>query len=135
LDGASAAAFRAGGYDWTGIDREPKSGLDVIQATTPDLSPAVAELTRRGLQYDLVIDDGSHRLPCQLAALEALWPFMAPSGVLLIEDIQSEANADNLIAAAARTGAHVALLDTRPRSRRYDDLMLAVSRESLGWLS
>jgi hypothetical protein len=135
LDGASAAAFRAAGYAWTGIDREPKAGLDVIQTTTPDLSPAVTELTRRGLQYDLVIDDGSHKLPCQLAALEALWPFVAPAGVLLIEDIQSEANADALIAAAARTGANVALVDTRGRSARYDDLMLAVSREPLEWLS
>lgn len=37
--------------------------------------------------FDVVVDDGSHRGDDQIAALEALWPCVAPGGVYIIEDL------------------------------------------------
>jgi hypothetical protein len=133
LDGASSAAFRAGGYHYTGIDRSLVGGVDVIQCTTPDFAPACAELDRRGLLYDLVIDDGSHALECQAAAINALWRFVRPGGVLWIEDIQSEHNFRELLRIARQAAPHVQGLDMRHLRGRYDDLAIVLSREPLAW--
>jgi hypothetical protein len=133
LDGASCAAFRAAGYRYAGIDRSLVAGVDVIQCTTPDFAPACAELQRRQQQYDLVVDDGSHRLECQAAAISALWPFVAISGCMWIEDIQSEYNFRKLLRIARQTAPHVQALDMRHLRGRYDDLAIVLSRESLAW--
>jgi hypothetical protein len=133
FNGSSAAAFRAAGYQYTGIDRSLVGGVDVIQCTTPDFAPACSELDRRGLQYDLVIDDGSHRLECQAAAISALWRFVAPNGVLWIEDIQSEHAFRELLQIARATALHVQGLDMRGLRGRYDDLTVLMSAEPLAW--
>jgi SAM-dependent methyltransferase len=133
FNGSSAAAFRAAGYQYTGIDRSLVGGVDVIQCTTPDFAPACAELDRRGLQYDLVIDDGSHRLECQAAAISALWRFVRPGGCLWIEDIQSVGAFRELVRIAKATAPHVQALDVRHLRGRYDDLAIAMSSEPLAW--
>ena len=38
-------------------------------------------------QLDLIIDDAAHVLAHQVAALEALWPKLAPGGIYIVEDL------------------------------------------------
>jgi len=135
FNGASAAAFQAAGYRYTGIDRSLVGGVDVIQCTTPDFAPACAELDRRGLLYDLVIDDGSHKLECQAAAISALWRFVRPGGCLWIEDIQSEHAFRELLRIAKATAPHVQGLDMRSLRGRYDDLAVLIFAEPLAWFA
>lgn len=133
LNGSSAAAFRAAGYEYTGIDRSGVGGVDVIQCTTPDFAPAVGELLRRGLIYDLIIDDGSHLLECQAAAISALWQFVAQCGVMWIEDIQSTHNLTELQRVGVVASQHVQACDMRHLRGRHDDLAIVLSREPLAW--
>ncbi len=41
------------------------------------------------LQFDLIIDDGSHRGDHQQITLESLWPTLKPGGMYVIEDLNN----------------------------------------------
>jgi len=60
--------------------------------------------------FDVIIDDGSHDVVGQRAALAALWPILRPGGVFAVEDIHSSyikehgggpGNPGNMVARAA----------------------------------
>jgi hypothetical protein len=52
--------------------------------------PAVLEsVADRYGPFDVVIDDGSHRMDHQQLAFETLWPHVKPGGLLIIEDINT----------------------------------------------
>lgn len=105
----------------TGIDirpvPDPPAGCTVIlgDATRPEILDAL------GSAYDIVIDDGSHRLRDQIATFELLCPRLAPGGIYVIEDIQSDADRD-AIQAATRGAFEV--LDRRAVKGRYDDVLM-----------
>jgi predicted O-methyltransferase YrrM len=40
-------------------------------------------------KFDIIIDDGSHRVDHQRTSFEALWPFVAVEGLYVIEDLES----------------------------------------------
>lgn len=44
---------------------------------------------RRSLFYNLIIDDGSHVPSHQILTLKKLWPTLKPSGIYIIEDIET----------------------------------------------
>jgi cephalosporin hydroxylase len=48
---------------------------------------AALDLATAGMRFDIVIDDGSHLLEQQLAALEVLMSKMMPGGLYYVEDI------------------------------------------------
>jgi predicted O-methyltransferase YrrM len=89
--------------------------LPVIVATAPDFSPVLKQL--QGQQFDLIIDDGSHQLTHQQAAVEQLWPLLRAGGVFVVEDIQSELDAYEF----AREGGWT--FEDWRESGRYDDLI------------
>ena len=37
--------------------------------------------------YDIIIDDGGHTPEEQMVTFEALWPYIAPGGIYVIEDL------------------------------------------------
>jgi hypothetical protein len=39
--------------------------------------------------FDLIVDDGGHRIPEQLIALDTLWPHLTAGGVYIIEDLHT----------------------------------------------
>jgi predicted O-methyltransferase YrrM len=98
-----------------GVDRNAVPDLPVIVATAPDFSPVLQAL--QGQQFDLIIDDGSHILQHQQAAVEQLWPLLRPGGVFVVEDIQSELDGY----AFAREGGWT--FEDLRESGRYDDLI------------
>ena len=75
-----------------------------------DIEPRVVELAERGIElhvgdqsdpaflqhladrygrFDVVIDDGSHLPPHQIASITHLWPHLAEGGVYLVEDLHT----------------------------------------------
>lgn len=81
----------------TGVDIEPAcrayeaDGIDVVIGEQGD--PAFWErfLGERA-PIDVVIDDGSHRSPDQIATLTALLPTLRPGGVYICEDTHDPTN-------------------------------------------
>jgi predicted O-methyltransferase YrrM len=98
-----------------GVDRQAVPDLPVIVATAPDFGPVLQALA--GQQFDLIIDDGSHVLQHQQAAVAQLWPLLRPGGVFVVEDIQSQEDAN----AFAQEGCWT--FEDLRESGRYDDLI------------
>jgi predicted O-methyltransferase YrrM len=121
--GASIRAWRylPQPVEVVGIDRNPCPGIPVLRCTAPDFSPALEQL--HGQQFDLIIDDGSHRPEHQVAAIEQLSPLLRPGGVFVVEDI-----ADDSARAAVRDAFpddwQTTVEDFRPIKGRYDDVIV-----------
>lgn len=50
---------------------------------------ALDRMARRlGGEFDLVIDDGSHKAAHQILSFRALWPFVSDGGAYVIEDVR-----------------------------------------------
>jgi cephalosporin hydroxylase len=77
-----------------GVDRDPKREHDsnrvqTIVADQADRAQLAAVLERCGRDWDLIIDDGGHRMDEQQASLGALFPAVRPGGVYVIEDVHT----------------------------------------------
>ena len=76
----------------------------LARASTADLSFAMdqgdpaslARLARDTEPYDVIIDDGSHKMSHQVNSLRALWPAVRPGGAYVLEDL-STSFVDNYI--------------------------------------
>jgi SAM-dependent methyltransferase len=49
----------------------------------------LAELVSKHGPFDIILDDGSHRMADQITSLEALWPALRPGGTYAVEDIHT----------------------------------------------
>jgi predicted O-methyltransferase YrrM len=121
--GASIRAWRhlASPVEVVGIDRNPCPGIPVLRCTAPDFSPALEQLA--GQQFDLIIDDGSHKAEHQVAAIEQLSPLLRPGGVFVVEDIADDA-ARMAVRDAFPDEWQTAVEDFRPLKGRYDDVIV-----------
>lgn len=72
--------------------------------------------------FDLIVDDGCHWENEQKLTFALLWPRLRPGGMMIIEDIQSEASFDTF------RGMGGEIVDRRPVQNRGDDI-LAVFRK------
>lgn len=92
-DGGSHLAWRNGGCDCYGIDKNPDTkkieqyGVKVLIGSVMDkqFMQAVANKLKF---IDVVIDDGGHRPYQQAAAFNVLWPVVIFNGWYCIEDLQ-----------------------------------------------
>lgn len=68
---------------------------DVVEGSTPVFGDGYAVDTWSGLpgDFDLIVDDGTHKLKDIVRGIQAFVPHLAVGGVLLIEDIASEDDA------------------------------------------
>jgi len=104
-----------------GIDRNPCPGIPVLRCTAPDFRPAIEQLA--GQQFDLIIDDGSHRPEHQVAAIEQLSPLLRPGGLFVIEDIADD-SAKTTVRDAFPDHWQTTVEDFRPLKGRYDDVIV-----------
>jgi hypothetical protein len=107
-----------------GIDPDPllepvPEGVHVIcaDAYTAETARRVAALSGG---YDLIVDDGSHALGDQLAAIRLYRPLLAPGGLLVIEDVD---HLDHVRSAFTDAGS-CEIFDLRPVKNRYDDVLV-----------
>lgn len=79
-------------------------------------------------QYDIIIDDGSHRLVDLVYVAKHYYPLLAPGGVLILEDIPDERllpDLADLFTPEQQKGIRV--FDMR-ESGRFDDLIWSIQR-------
>lgn len=121
--GASIRAWRhlPDPVEVVGIDRNPCPGIPVIRCTAPDFSPALEQL--QGQQFDLIIDDGSHKAEHQIAAIQQLAPLIRAGGVFVVEDLQDDA-ATAAVQSAFPDDWTAIVQDWRRQSGRYDDVIV-----------
>jgi predicted O-methyltransferase YrrM len=77
--------------------------------------------------FDIIIEDGPHNLETQMFALKEYSKLLKKGGVLIIEDIQSESDLNELLTVKLR-GKTVEVVDLRHIKNRYDDLMIVVRK-------
>lgn len=77
-----------------GVDVDPRctaaaeDGIEILIGDQADRG-FLAEIRRRYPRIDIVIDDGGHTMPQQIASFEELYPHVQPEGVYLCEDIHT----------------------------------------------
>ena len=76
---------------------------------------------------DILIDDGPHSLNSQLFTVKVLSNKINPGGILIIEDIENDANLQALINGVPfHLRPYTEIKDLRDIKNRYDDLMLII---------
>lgn len=111
--------------EWRGNcieDCKKYQNISLMQCNAYDYSFA-ANTTK----IDILIDDGPHSLDSQLFTVKILSNKINPGGILIIEDIESDANLQALINAVPfHLKPYVEVKDLRSIKNRYDDLMLII---------
>jgi hypothetical protein len=62
------------------------AGIKVLVLDSTDADEVQASL--RGRRFHIIIDDGFHTPEAQLATFNALYPFLEPTGIYIIEDVE-----------------------------------------------
>jgi DNA polymerase III delta prime subunit len=78
--------------------------------------------------FDIVIEDGSHKLRDQVKTLEVVWPSVRPGGYYIIEDV---AEADALRHILRSHPGFLGLIDFRQVKGRYDDVLAVLYKEKV----
>ena len=107
-----------------GVDEKAISQFTTIVTKTPDYSPVINICRGLNLRFDLIIDDGGHEEDSQILGLYYLREFLSPSGIYVIEDLQSQEVID-------RMGRFegVEIIDLR-HSKGLNDDVLAVWKQA-----
>lgn len=107
-------------------------GVDIVDppGEYPEATIIVGDATNPATfehldNFDVIIDDGSHRLKDQLATFHLLWPKLNPNGVYLIEDIHDLEYVQHYFKALA---TDVKIHDWRGVKGRADDIIIEIRK-------
>lgn len=79
-------------------------------------------------QFDIIIDDGSHRIEDQLKTFHILFETrLKPNGYYIIEDVQ---NFDTNKKYFEKLHKNVSIIDRRNVKNRYDDVLIIIKKDS-----
>jgi predicted O-methyltransferase YrrM len=78
-------------------------------------------------KFDIVIDDGPHDLNSQIFCIEHYVNKLKSDGILIIEDIASDAYLQILIDKLDKNHFKYEVIDLRKNKNRFDDLILTIS--------
>jgi len=106
------------GIDINVIDEIP--GVTMYQADQSDR--ARLEELFPDTVFDIIIDDGSHKIQHQLLSAKYLWGKMKSGGLYIIEDIQEPKLDIPTLSLGFRQPTEI--IDTRKESGRYDDILM-----------
>lgn len=99
---------------------------NLIQVDATDSAQVDAALP--GVDFDYVIDDGSHRVADQIASFDIFIRRLKPGGVYFIEDIDGDSAVAALMAHIGGQGYSLHLYEGRGPDRQWDELMLVISK-------
>jgi cephalosporin hydroxylase len=107
----------------------PRITFAAIDATS---WKAVAQVRAMGVDaFDLIVDDGSHFPNHQFMAFDFFMPMLRPGGMYIIEDVNLTDHPDLAMHFEDKAGHHGAtfsLIDLRPASGRFDDVLLVFTK-------
>ncbi len=82
-----------------------------------------------GLQFDIIIDDANHRIENQLKNIDIYYPFLAPGGIYIIEDV---CHPDSAVMCAEKlhelSGKNAGIVDFNV-AVRHDDRIVYLKNE------
>ena len=111
-----------------GLELEPEHiELEVPAIRCDATNPKEVEEAIGSKLFDYILDDGSHEVADQLASLRILWRNLAPGGIYIVEDIKGDGELSQLKEFAGTLG-EVRVFDFRLVKRRYDDILLFISK-------
>ncbi len=92
-------------------------------ACTPEIANQIPN-------FDIFIDDGSHELTDQMAAIKLYLPKLNPEGLFIIEDVQNynEMKILQNYTQSLYSGYNFEFIDMRIVKYRYDDLILKITK-------
>ena len=99
-----------------GIDINPLREPDGVTIIKGDATKEEILEKVKGVEFDVIIDDGSHKVEDQLKSLEIFYPKLNKGGLFIIEDIQ-DIDKD-------RDKFKGEIIDLRDVKGRYDDVLI-----------
>ena len=113
--------------DFSRVQPKVAAASDGNQIRMLQLDAALPSVTNHLFgKYDIIIDDGSHHFSHQIASFLILENFLNKDGLYIIEDVQTELEAqylNKLIPASE-------IVDLRKIKNRYDDLLIVYKKEA-----
>lgn len=76
------------------------------------------------MTFDIIIDDGSHKLKDQIASYNILYNKLNPNGLYFIEDIQNFKYCDQFLQLNPKTY----IFDLRKNKNRNDDILIKIEK-------
>ena len=84
----------------------------------------------KGLEFDIIIDDGSHETIDQCNTFALYWQLMKKGGIYIIEDMyEIEKHLPEFEETFKKFGATYELFDFRNRKGRVDDTLIVLTKE------
>ena len=77
--------------------------------------------------FDVIIDDGSHKPSDQIKSFEILWPMLSDGGLYIIEDVQCEMSLKNDLAKLVPKSS-IVTFDLRTQSKLVDSGIVLISK-------
>jgi len=103
-----------------------KFDVNVVQGDAT--KPAAVEQLFEGSEWDVIIDDGSHRVDDQLASFELLWPKVSIGGKYFIEDIAGPGSLALIERTLSYRQLDYRVWDLRDVKGRFDDILVMVTK-------
>lgn len=112
-----------------GLDIEvPRFGYDIDVRKADATDPVAVERALGDMTFEVIIDDGSHRLPDQVSSFHLLWDRVKKGGAYFIEDIAGPDALRVLLKEIEKTTMNYELWDLRAVKNRFDDILIKVSK-------
>jgi hypothetical protein len=84
--------------------------------------------TFKDIEFDYVVDDGSHLIEHQIKSFDILWPRIKPGGKYFIEDVNGDEAIEAITNHLITLGLSYTLIDHRHIKGRYDDIIIFVEK-------
>lgn len=82
-----------------------------------------------GIKFDLILDDGDHRLPSMLTFIQQYSQLLTEDGILMIEDVQSWDWIESMVKSVPEhLQKYVQTYDLRQNKGQYDDIVFTIDK-------
>jgi len=78
--------------------------------------------------WDVIIDDGSHKVRDQVATFDLLWSKVSDGGKYFVEDVAGDAELHALTKHLESVGVSFVVWDLRSMKGRFDDILVMVEK-------
>ncbi len=78
--------------------------------------------------WDVIIDDGSHKVRDQVATFDLLWSKVSEGGKYFVEDVAGDAELQALTKHLENVGVSFVVWDLRSMKGRFDDILVMVEK-------
>jgi hypothetical protein len=116
---------------WADLENNEKIKL-LSPANAYDVDFVTTQFVTPGVKFDVILDDGSNSYGDMRTVIELYSDLLTDNGILIIEDIQTQAWFDDLKDVVPDgLKPFVRTYDLRPTKNRYDDMVFVIDKSSV----